>query len=490
MRTRYFRELSYHSVASLSRLLGLDDDGTRRLVGRLCACGVLKPQGGGDDEYYASSSEDRGKYQFTYVGIALVDEFCLIVYPKYLPPADPREANGETKDAMRQVLRVLRKSGRDNAQLVTPDEQENRPDDRPALMIALLELYGEYGVYSNYIRTLADNGNGSINWERTINNKLPFIKRGRPIYVEYRSDESDRDASDFVTRLHRCVLTKCSAFMRESGLAELLSLNEVWLSDDEIEDFGDPEYITYRLERERGVQFITWKQSVIDLLIRLVKGDGSSSSPDTPLCFGTSSFYHEWELACKTAFGDVLGERIGDLGVDLKGEWVSRKGETLLDIIPRPQWSLPDGTLCGDVETLIPDTVMLTQDSGGRSIFAILDAKYYTPVIGKTVSGVPGVESVTKQFLYQAAYRKFIVDHGFESVANVFVSPTSGDDIRFLGRVAFLGVMPEERPPFTNSIAMFLVPAGRVFDAYLSDSMLEDAMLHSLIGCSLDDITI
>ena len=33
-------------------------------------------------------------------------------------------------------------------------------NDRLALMLSLLEMYDEYGVYSNYVRTIADNGSG------------------------------------------------------------------------------------------------------------------------------------------------------------------------------------------------------------------------------------------------------------------------------------------------------------------------------------------
>lgn len=151
-----------------------------------------------------------------------------------------------------------------------------RANDRLALMLMLLEMYDEYGVYENYVKTLADNGPGGINWERTIAANLPFMSNGRPIYVDYKTVESDQDAADFVMRLHRAVLTERSKFMQDSGLASLLALDEVWLTDATVEDFGDADFIAYRLERERAVQFITWKQDVIDLLLRYVTDDDST----------------------------------------------------------------------------------------------------------------------------------------------------------------------------------------------------------------------
>ena len=484
MQTTYVRELSFHTPQSLSRTLSIDSAAAQLLVERLCAHGVLKLRTDNDNEEYDADydGDARGKYQFVYVGLVLVDDLCLIVYPKYLPLIDTHNPGEEMKAAMRQIFRVLRKSGGSYSNIAAMTEEGMRANDRLALTLALLEMYGEYGVYSNYVRTLADNGPGNINWERTINSNLPFVSNGRPIYVDYKTDESDQDAADFVMRLHRCVLTKCSSFMQESGIADLLALDEVWLSDADVEDFEDSDFIAYRLEQERGVQYITWKQDVIDLLLRYVGDDDTTVWLDTPLCLGTSSFYHVWETACKVAFNDILGKRIGDLGFGLAQDWVDRKSETVLDIIPRPQWTSAEGKPYGEVQTLIPDTVLLAHDANGRSVFAILDAKYYTPTLSDKVTGVPGIESVTKQYLYQAAYRKFINDHGFDHVVNAFIAPTSEGSIQHSGRVSFPMVMPEEHEPFSNVVELFKIPATRVFDAYLAGISLDSASLLTVIG--------
>jgi hypothetical protein len=484
MQTVYVRELSFHSPQSLSRLLSIDATATQRLIERLCAHGVLKLSTDNDgEEYDADFGDDvRGKYQFAYVGLALVDDLCFIVYPKYLPLADAHDPGEDAKAAMRQIFRVLRKRGGSYSQIAAMTEEGLRANDRLALMLALLEYYDEYGVYSNYVRTLADNGPGNINWERTINANLPYLTSGRPIYMQYKTDESDQDAADFVMRLHQCVLTRCSAFMQDSGLADLLALDEVWLSDAEVGDFGDADFIIYCLQQERAVQYVTWKQDVIDLLLRYVGEGDSTVQLDAPLCLGSSSFYHVWEAACKVAFNDVLGKRIGDLGLDLAKDWAARKNETVLGIIPRPKWSSAYGVPYGEVLTLIPDTVLLAHDAEGRSVFAILDAKYYTPMLGDKVTGAPGVESVTKQFLYQAAYRKFIEDNGFDSVVNAFIAPTSEGSIQHSGRVSFPMVIPEEKEPLSNVVELFKIPATRVFDAYLSDSSLDSASLLTIIG--------
>lgn len=483
----YIRERSFHTPQSLSKLLSLNADETQHLVERLCSCGVLKLRTSNDREEYDADFEgdESGKYQFVYVGVVLVDDIILVLYPKYLPVIDALKPDECTKTAMRQVFRVLRKSNGGYSHIAITAEDGMTADGKLVLMLALLEMYSEYGVYSNYVRTIADNGSGEINWERTISSNLPFVHNGTPIYMDYKTVETDQDSSDFVTRLHRCVLTECSRFLQETGIADLLSIDEVWLSDANVDDFGDVDFISYRLERERGTQFVTWKQQVIDLLLEYVGEDNTAARPETPLCLGTSSFYHVWEVACKVAFEDSLEKRLGDLGFELSEKWAKRRNDTLLKIIPRPQWSETsdsDESPCGDVATLIPDTVLITRNSKKDRVFAIIDAKYYTPKLGEKVQGVPGVESVTKQFLYQAAYRDFVLDNGFDYVANAFIAPSSDNEIVHRGRVRFPGVMPIEEPPFSNSVELYEVPAGLVFDAYIAGTSLDGINLWTVTG--------
>lgn len=487
MKVRYVRERSFHTPASIARLFHIRTDEAMRYIELLCAYGVLKLCTSDDGkEYDARHNEPvRGSYQYVFVGLVLVDDLCIIVYPKYLPIVDVDKSNDETQNAMRQIFRVLRKHSGSYSDIAAVTEEGMRANDRLSLMLMLLEMYDEYGVYSNYLRTIADNGPGDISWERTIAANLPFVRDNKPIYFNYKTVETDADAADFVMRLHRAVLTECSSFMQNSGLASLLGLDELWLTDATVEDFGDAEFVAYRLERERAMQFVTWKQDVIDLLLRYVGEDDSIVRQDTPLCLGTSSFYHVWEEACKVAFDDALHVRLADLGLQLVAPFDANAGLELIDLIPRPEWTVPidngeEG--CGEVATLIPDTILLHDDDDGNTTFAILDAKYYTPELGGNVTGVPGVESVTKQFLYQAAYREFVKAHGFTRVVNAFLAPSSGGSIRHTGRVRFPGVIAPEEPPFSNMVELYALPADKVFDAYLAGVPLENAELLAVIS--------
>ena len=99
-------------------------------------------------------------------------------------------------------------------------------------------------------------------------------------------------------------------------------------------------------------------------------------------------------------------------------------------------------------------------------LFLISDAKYYTPVLVERQAprSQPGIESVTKQYLYQLAYQQFIRDHEFSSILNCFIMPTETDSVVDKGTVSMnilsgLGLA---------NIHVRLLPAATAYDYYLS----------------------
>ena len=113
MRTLYIRELSYHTPNNLARMLRVSVDEAVRYIRLLCAHGVLKLRTNDDEKEYDALhyAPVRGSYQFVYVGLVLVDDLCIIVYPKYLPEVDADSPGESAQRAMRQIFRVLRKHG-------------------------------------------------------------------------------------------------------------------------------------------------------------------------------------------------------------------------------------------------------------------------------------------------------------------------------------------------------------------------------------------
>lgn len=480
MRQTYVRELKPYSVAALADEFGMEPERALHVIEELMARGIVRYRTDKSTEDADAVDEDNAKdderYQFNFVGMVMVAGIVIIAYPKYFREGRP------SRIELRQIMRLLkRNAGRASVTMLSADGE--RTDDKLPVMLSLLELYAEYGVYSNYIEGRELNGSGTIDWNRTIGNRLPLLSDCRPVYVEYESRKTLRDESDFITRLHRAVLTECSKQLFDAHVGDLLSLDEVELSDEEVDDFGDTEMLEWCLERERNSQFIDWKIAVLDLLWRYLLDCESATEHNEIRALGTTHFFHLWEMACKTAFGDELDTRLGKLGFPLRDEWIERKRDTLLGIIESPKWEWRQGERhieCDPVATFIPDTIVLATDEDGRRVFAIYDAKYYVPKVAKKIERQPGLESVTKQFLYQSAYKDFVLDHGFDYVVNAFLVPSAEDELKELARVSFPKVMGEVKPPFSNYVHMWALPASAVFEMYLRNERIGTGIMKAI----------
>lgn len=189
---------------------------------------------------------------------------------------------------------------------------------------------------------------------------------------------------------------------------------------------------------------------------------GNLCDTDCLSIFGTNSFNLVWEDVCADIMDNQLDKFLGalKLPVPLKPEYDGNK--KLIDLIEKPFWSAT-GKFAKD--TLIPDLVSIFK-SGCDYIFIIFDAKYYNAKLERNVQpkGQPGIESITKQYLYQLAYQKFIRDHRFSKVVNCFLLPTEKTTAEPKGEVAMkmlenLGL---------ENIQIRLLPASDAYANYLS----------------------
>ena len=71
-------------------------------------------------------------------------------------------------------------------------------------------------------------------------------------------------------------------------------------------------------------------------------------------------------------------------------------------------------------------------------MFIICDAKYYNIVLcaNELLEGNPGVEDVTKQYLYQLAYKDFFEKEEITRVFNCFIMPSDEEYVKNVGYVS------------------------------------------------------
>ena len=119
-------------------------------------------------------------------------------------------------------------------------------------------------------------------------------------------------------------------------MIELFELTEINLSDEELDDFGEKDYVLNRLENELNRQFNTRKQILLKVMYAFIQQNGSLHNTDCLSLFGTNNFNLVWEKVCADIMDNQLRERLGalKLPIPLKKEYDNNA--RLIDLIEKP----------------------------------------------------------------------------------------------------------------------------------------------------------
>lgn len=485
--SRYVREQKRYTKNDLKSIFSFDETGVEKFIKSLKAYGVLKSVKNStaqlemsdlldEDIEITDETAESGDclYVFTYVGIITSGSRVIKVYPKYL--LSQKEPLAE----MKQVIRVLERYSNSKKQIINifNGDGENRSFNILAVILFLLNDYYEYGVYTNSEDIIEINGEGEILWGKTIDEGFAMIEDNRPYYMELYTGKTVEDDMDYFKRLHECVLTECSMQLHAAQLDELFGMDELALSEETLLDFGDKDYILERLHKELNIQFNTRRQILLKTIYTYISQDRRMLEENDGISmFGTTAYHAVWEDVCADVFDNKLNTTLGQLkmSVPLADEFKDRCTETLLSIIEKPKWKGIDMEEVDATDTLIPDLISIPQINGA-DYFLIFDAKYYNIQLekGKCLRGNPGVGDVTKQYLYQLAFKDFIKAHNISVVKNCFLMPTEKNEIIKKGtvRMAMLEALGLE------NLQIRLIPAIKLYDHYLSQGKIDIGQLE------------
>lgn len=378
--------------------------------------------------------KEDGLFHFEFVGILIVKDNVMFCMPKYA-------RNSDKKTIVKQLLSLFGEYSK--REKLDEDELEsfgsidsNNTYNMLSVLIFLLNDYLENGLYSNEKNICVLNGEDEINWLKTIDELQPLINEGEPVYLEYFTNFTENDEENYFRQLHRYILNESSKRLNELGLIEFLGFEPITFEID-VDTLGTPESILSRISKELNVQFINRKQLLLKAMASFISNEKMETDNFTISFYGTRSFHVIWEKTC--------------------GYILDNKYDTVKKLIAQPRWT----TLGGKVHkaaTLIPDIISITRDS-----FIISDAKYYSiKLTNDKLEGNPGVEDVTKQYLYQLAFDEYIKTKGFGVIKNMLLFPSDLEDIKKLGTVTikFLKDLGLE------DITLLLMPANKVFELY------------------------
>lgn len=484
--SKFVREQKRYSQKELMHIFHFSSDEVVTFITNLKAFGVLKAVNKQFSQNNLSDlldediaitnivfENDANFYVFTYVGIIMISNRIIKCFPKFLI------SNEQPIDEMRQVIKVLEKySTKQQIVNMFNGDGDTSSFNILSVIIFLLKDYYENDIYDNTKDIFEINGSNEIIWNKTIDEGVCFLSDNRPFHIDLYTKKTVDNEFDFFKLMHECILTECSNHLEKSGLLDLFDMEKVFLTDKELSSFGDTDYILYRLQLELNTQFNTRKQILLKTLYAYISYKRTLEDNYGVSLYGTNHFNLVWEDVCSSVFNNQLNTVIEHLDLPINLHDKYDKEKKLIDIIDTPVWKCLDQNKNEfqktTHETLIPDIVALGRNNGITQ-FTILDAKYYNLQLeyDKDLRGNPGIGDVTKQYLYQLAYKQFIEDHKIEVVKNYFLMPTEGKEFLDKGLVSIemmsnLGL---------SDIQIRMLPASTIFEFYLNNERIDVSIL-------------
>ncbi|OTO26111.1 LlaJI family restriction endonuclease [Enterococcus sp. 3C7_DIV0644] len=376
-----------------------------------------------NDEYIEEYVVDKECYLFNFVGIIMIENFCLVIYPKYIKDIE-KDYNGSQKKII-QILNVIEK-------FQTYHEGQYSSDGQVgllAMMISILRNYLDFGLYSSDKSAVEINGEGNILWEKTIDESTAYLIKDIPFYLDVFTEKNTLNELDIIRKLHAAIVSEIVAQLQP--ISSIFNLPDIALSAEKIEDFGDVHYLEYILEKELSMQFITSKQIILRELLSYILKKYNQEMTNSFEVYGTNSFNLVWEDICKKVYKDDLNEKLSSLGLKLFYE-VEKNGEKkividyrekklLKHVVEAPVWKKKDSVEGIEARKSLELDVLHVNHE--RKRFEIFDAKYYSITFSeKDIFGYPGINDITKQYLYQLAFKKLAQINNYE-FTNIFVIP-------------------------------------------------------------------
>ena len=488
MKSAYFREGRHYSLSQLGEAFSCDKEKTRKNIGTLKKYNLLKSVRNDKPEYSDLSGQDfvigetpddssEFSYIFSFVGVILLDDLVLLCYPKYI------DNNEKPFEKLKTVIKVIEKYNQ-KEQLVHlyNGENESKQFNRLAISLHILRDYFENGLYSNQEEVVELNGDGEILWDKTINETFAFIKNNTPYYLDLYTHDNTQNDFDFIRRLHAAIVSTCSRELKDAELLDLFALSEAELTEENLEDFGDVDYIKYRLEREIKNQFVTRKQNLLKTLYTYVVEQLSSQTDESFSLYGTNAFNLVWETACGEMFENMQSETLRNLARRELIPMNENSSGSLADYIEIPEWII-NGHPVSYKGDLIPDILTLRKEESGNTAMYILDGKYYLlSVSDGKLSGNPGIQDVVKQYVYNASLKSFIDAFQIGEVANAFLIPaleSENSEKQNYGEVPY---WTAQHSSFNElpSVQVIKLQAQKVWDFYLG-TQTDNAPIFNLI---------
>ncbi len=224
------------------------------------------------------------------------------------------------------------------------------------------------GIIKDEMKIRKLNGQGKINWKRTMDRFLPIDSQGAPVYLDYETSITKSQINSRIVEIQKIIVSDCDIkyhwLASEGYVAKQLHHHK--LKDSEISA-----HILFLRKYARNV-FCERTLNLIRMMIDYLSFTNITNRK-SEFAFGTASFHSIWEDVCMEV---------------LEGD------NELKKLFPQPQYRFEEDVNRQKPKSFIgqiPDILVLKD-----RVLHVIDAKYYD-IKRKSP---PGWSDLVKQFFY------------------------------------------------------------------------------------------
>lgn len=467
MKSAYFKELEKVTFEVIRDKLEISHEDTMELINSLeyNSRKIVKK--------YLDKKNGKIIYSFDFVGIIMYKNCIIKCIPKYYNNLYDMKENYEDRDKiLKKIIDVIRKYGIMQDDITGFSEVDaDKELNYLSVICYILDDYIQYGLYYNDKSVYELNGNGEIDWDRTINETQEYIVNGKPVYFDLVTSEIINNEDDYIRKIHKYVITQCSCMLKEHGILDILSYPFIEF-DDADELYDDTDLIIDRISKELNTEFNSRKQELLRMLKLYFIHRQSYGQENYEGFVGTMDFNIVWEKICSAVLNNQLENRLGNIeAIENKYNKSYDLNRRLKDIIPYPFWKKEGcnhGVQASD--TIELDLVSIFKQKDLR-YFIIWDAKYYNLELTENkVKNNPGVQDIIKQYVYNLVYKSLIEEQKFDFSYNILLLPYEGEEMYFEG-IAEFGILKDTLG--VKDILVMKMPADLIFDLYLNNKLID-----------------
>lgn len=318
----------------------------------------------------------------TFVGVRAKDGKIMLCFPLGFDYENSDEKLVK-KDIMLLLKTVKHTNTKVKSELLSQKSFLTQKDNFPITAYeSIIKDYISYGYYKETELTSKINGNGKINYSRTIKTQKPLLQDDKAFYLKFITRHNTTKQDELITQIHKY-------FVYESFkmLGWLFMPN---FTPQKPSIRYDKNLFKSMVKSKLSTTFNDRKRELFRNFLLIIEQENSGDYKNFE--YGTERFEYAWELMIDEVFGIKNKDKYN----------------------PSSVWVLKDGSQNTN-SPLRPDTIMQNDDK-----IYILDAKYYKFGITNNPSDLPNTSDVAKQIIY-GEYATSL--HKTDKIYNTFIMP-------------------------------------------------------------------